>query len=294
MRFVFSSLLFVAAIGHFVYAQTPATPTRPKQIIEELAAKLEPTRVVAYKTVGDRELHLHLFEPKGLRADDRRSCFVFIHGGGWTGGEPRRMYTYCDHFSKLGMLCASLEYRLVNKATLGTTPFDCVRDGRSAIRYLKSHASELGVDPARIVVAGGSAGGHVAAATALFDGVENDGDDLAVSSTPAGLVLFYPVIDTSPEGYGNGKCGPDWKKISPVDQVRAGLPPTLVFHGTGDTVTPFAGAKKFDERMKAAGNRCELVVHDGGIHGYFLYDPGLYDDAVQRTENFVRSLKLLD
>jgi acetyl esterase len=152
----------------------------------------------------------------------------------------------------------------------------------------------LGLDPAKIVVAGGSAGGHVAAGTALFDGTDKDGDDLKISPTPAGLVLFYPVIDTSPVGYGNAKCGERWKEISPVEHVRAGLPSTIVFHGTGDTVTPFAGAKLFHQRMKEAGNRCELVVHDGGVHGYFLYDRGLYDDAVQRTENFVRSLKLLD
>jgi acetyl esterase/lipase len=289
MRSIVLSLAFVVAISGFALGQAPAKTERPKQIIEELVGTLKPTKVVTYKKVGDRELHLELFEPKGLKPEDKRSCFVFIHGGGWTGGTPSRMYSYCDHFAKLGMLCASVEYRLVPK-TKATTPFDCVRDGRSAIRYLKSHASELGIDPAKIVVAGGSAGGHVAAGTALFDGVDNDGDDAAVSPTPAGLVLFYPVIDTSTKGYGNAKCGEKWKDISPVDHVRAGLPPTIVFHGTGDTVTPFAGAKLFDERMKAAGNRCELVVNDGGIHGYFLYDRALYDDAVRRTENFVRSL----
>jgi acetyl esterase/lipase len=235
-----------------------------------------------------------LFEPEGLKPSDKRGCFVFIHGGGWTGGTPARMYTYCEHFSNLGMVCASVEYRLMNRQSPETTPFDCVRDGRSAVRYLKSHAAELGIDPVKIVVAGGSAGGHVAAGTALFDDIDDEGDDTAVTSTPAALVLFYPVIDTGPKGYGNAKCGANWKDISPVDHVRAGLPPTIVFHGTGDTVTPFAGAKLFDEKMREAGNRCELVVDEGGIHGYFLFDRNLYDDAVKRTEAFVRSVKLLD
>ena len=280
-------LSIVGAISSSAFAQTPRT-----QIIEELIVKLEPTRTVVYKTVAGRELHLHLFEPAGHKPTDARGCFVFIHGGGWTGGEPRRMYTYCDHFAKLGLLCASVEYRLMKKPE-GTTPHDCVRDGRSAIRYLKVNATTLGIDPAKIVVAGGSAGGHVAAGTALFDGVDNDGDDLAISTTTAGLVLLYPVIDTSPQGYGNEKCGTDWRTISPVDQVRAGLPPTIVFHGTADGVTPFAGAKLFAERMKVAGNRCELVVGERGHHGYFLYDRELYDAAVAKTEAFAQSIDLL-
>jgi len=299
--------VFVVALGNVALAQSPTsqsvaapgasspatTPAR-KQIITELAATLEPTRSVVYKTVGPRELRLDLFEPAGHKPSDRRTCFVFIHGGGWAGGEPRRMYSYCDHFAKLGLLCASLEYRLISQSTSPrTTPFDCVKDGRSAIRYLKAHAGELGLDPAKIVVAGGSAGGHVAAATALFDDVNEASDDAAISPTPAALVLFYPVIDTSKDGYGNGKCGANWKDISPVDHVRPGLPPTLVFHGTGDTVTPFAGAKRFDDEMRAAGNRCELVVHEGGIHGYFLYERELYDDAVAQVEKFLRSTALL-
>lgn len=294
MRRIVLMLLTVAGFTTAANAQEPASKPAPKkQIIEELAAKLEPTRKIVYKTVGDRELHLDLFEPEGLKPSDRRACFVFIHGGGWGGGEPRRMYTYCDHFAKLGLLCASLQYRLISKGPPATTPFDSVKDGRSAIRYIKAHAAQLGVDPEKIVVAGGSAGGHVAAATALFDDVNDETDNPSVTATPAALVLFYPVIDTGPQGYGNAKCGANWKQISPVDHVRAGLPPTLVFHGTGDTVTPFAGAKLFDERMKAVGNRCELVVNDGGVHGYFLYDRKLYDGAVARTEEFLRSLGLL-
>lgn len=294
MRIAVLSLLIAVVFATVAETQAPAKKPAPKkQVIEELAAKLEPTRTVVYKTVGDRELRLDLFEPAGHQSSDRRACFVFIHGGGWTGGNSRRMYAYCDRFAKLGLLCASVEYRLMNKTSPGTTPFECVKDGRSAIRYLKEHAGQLGIDAEKIVVAGGSAGGHVAAATALFDDVNEAADDAGVSSTPAALVLFYPVIDTGPQGYGNAKCGDNWKQISPVDRVRSGLPPTLVFHGTGDTVTPFAGAKRFDERMKAAGNRCELVVHEGGVHGYFLYDRELYDAAVARTEEFLRSLGLL-
>lgn len=295
MRMLILSLLIAATLAVNLQAQTttPAKAAAKPRVTDEIAAQVEPTRIVVYKKVGDRELTLHLFEPTGHKPSDRRACFVAIHGGGWTSGEPRKQYSYTDHYAKLGLLGVSVQYRLLNKAKT-VTPFECVKDGRSAIRYLKVHAAELGIDPEKIAVSGGSAGGHVAAGTALFDGIDEETDDLKVSPTPAALILYYPVIDTGPQGYGRSKTGADWKAISPVDHVRAGLPPTIVFHGTGDTVTPFVGAKRFDEEMKKAGNRCELVVNEGGIHGYFIFDRALYDDAVQRTDDFLRSVKLLE
>src|SRR5206468_5584915 len=155
------------------------------------------------------------------------------------------------------------------------------KDGRSALRYVRGHAPELGVDPQKLVVSGGSAGGHVAAATALFEGIEEAGEDTKVSCTPNAMVLLFPVIDTSKEGYGNAKCGADWEKISPLHKVKAGLPPTITFHGTGDTTTPFKGAKLFHEAMLKAGNRSELVVNEGGKHGYLMFDRALYDQTMQ-------------
>jgi acetyl esterase len=260
--------------------------------VGEMAAKLEPTRLVTYKKVGDRELKLHIFEPEGFKPSDKRGCFITIHGGGWTGGEPRRMYPFAAHFAKLGWVGISVEYRLV-KAGSGVTPFECVKDGRSAVRYVRAHAKELGIDPQRIVVSGGSAGGHVAASTAMFDGVDETGEDTKVSSVPNAMVLLFPVIDTSTEGYGNAKCGKDWEKISPAHQVKPGLPPTITFHGTGDTTTPFKGAKIFHEAMLKAGNRSELVVNEGGRHGYLMFDRALYDETMQRTEVFLTSLGML-
>ena len=272
-------------------AAKPAAKKRDDPVAR-IAATLEPTRQIVYKKVGDRELHLHVFEPKGHKAGDQRACFITIHGGGWTNGDARKMYPFAAHFAGVGLVGISIEYRLL-KSGPGVTVFDCVKDGRSAVRYVRTHAAELGVDPHKIIANGGSACGHVAASTALFDGIDEAGEDTKVSCVPDALVLLYPVIDTSKEGYGNVKCGPQWQDLSPVHHVRAGLPPTIVFHGTGDTVTPFKGAKAFHEAMLKAGNRCELDINEDGKHGYLIFDLALYEDTLRKTDAFLESLGFL-
>jgi acetyl esterase/lipase len=259
--------------------------------VDTLIPGLAPSRLVTFKRVGDRELKLHLFLPPGWRASDRRPAFVTIHGGGWGGGTPSRMYPFAAHFASRGMVGISVEYRLLKPGS-GVTVFDCVEDGRSAVRYVRAHAAELGIDPSRIVANGGSAGAHVAVATAMFPQFNDPREDEAVSAEPNALVLYYPVIDTSKEGYGNAKIGERWKELSPVHNVRRGLPPTLVFHGTGDTTTPFKGAKRFHDEMRKAGNRCELEVNEGGGHGYLLAGRAIYEDTLAKTEAFLRTLDM--
>ena len=260
--------------------------------VGKLAAQLEVDRLLVYKKANGRELYLHIYEPKGWKPTDRRPCFLVIHGGGWTGGEPGRMAPFADHFAKLGMVGISMQYRLLN-AKQSTSVFDCVKDGRSAVRFIRTHADSLGIGPDKLIVSGGSAGGHVAVGTALFDGVDEPGESTEISATPNALVLLFPVIDTSKAGYGNAKIGKRWRELSPVHQVQGDVPPTLIFHGTGDTVTPFAGAEAFRDAMHKAGNRCELEVHEGGKHGYLMSDRKLYLDTLKKSEQFLATMDLL-
>ncbi len=182
------------------------------------------------------------------------------------------------------MIGISLEYRLRRG---NTTVFDCVRDARSAVRWIRSNADVLGIDPNKVAVMGGSAGGHLAVSTALFKSVNDVNDDKTVSARPDVLILLYPVIDTSADGYGQQKIGERWRELSPVHNVRAGLPPTLVLHGTGDAVTPYVGARDFHRMSITAGNQCELVTHPGGRHGYLIFDPKLFDDSLNRMREFL-------
>jgi acetyl esterase/lipase len=284
--------ILLLAFASSVLAQTPAPkPKTANDYVAQLVAKLSPTRKIVYKKVADREMSLHVFQPEGWKAADKCVCYITIHGGGWTGMGPERMYAFADHYAKLGLVSISVQYRLASTKT-NTTVFDCVKDVRSAVRYVKAHAGELGIDPGKIIVSGGSAGGHLAASTAMFD-VNEDSDDLKVSPTPNALVLLFPVIDTSKDGYGNAKIGERWKELSPAHNVRPGLPPTITFHGTGDTTTPFKGAQIFHDAMLKAGNRSELVVNEGGAHGYLMRTQPLYDECLAKTDAFLKSLNLL-
>jgi acetyl esterase len=284
------TLFFVMALGlvlnPLAYGQDEAKkPGAKKRGIESLQESLKPDRIVTYRKVGDRELTLHIFQPEGFQASGKAPVFVAIHGGGWVGGTPSRFYPYAHALVAKGYVGISVEYRLANEK--GLTVFDCVKDGRAAIRYIRAHAAELGIDPARIAVCGGSAGAHVAAGAALFDGIDHEGENLAVSCRPDALILYFPVIDTSNKGYGNAKIGKDWETISPVDRVKPGAPPTLVFHGDADKTTPYAGSVRFTEEMAKAGNVCELVTQPGGGHGHLNADIKLFDAAMARTAEFL-------
>ena len=135
---------------------------------------------------------------------------IAIHGGGWTGGDPSRMYAFADHYAKLGLVGISVQYRLFN-GKAGVTVLDCVKDARSAVRHARAHANELGIDPQKIIVSGSSAGGHLSAATAMFDTINDDSDGAKVSASANALILLFPVIDASTQGYGNAKCGERWQ-----------------------------------------------------------------------------------
>ena len=111
-----------------------------------------PDRTEVYKTVGDVSLKMHIFEPDRHQATAKAPAIVLFFGGGWNGGSPRQFYEQSTHFASLGMVALAAEYRI--RKTHKTTPFECVTDGKSAIRWVREHAGELGVDPERIVAGG--------------------------------------------------------------------------------------------------------------------------------------------
>ena len=236
--------------------------------LHSMAETIEPTKKLIYKEIDSTTLKLHVFEPENFNPKVPTTTVVFFFGGGWAGGNPKQFYEQARDFADQGILAISAEYRISSKHK--TTPFDAVADAKSAIRWVREHAIELGADPNRIIASGGSAGGHIASCTGVIDGLDTDGEDLSISSVPNAMILFNPVLDTTEKGYGLKKVTEARKtEISPCHHVHAGIVPTIVFHGTGDTTVPFANAARFVTLMKEAGNTCTLVPFEGANHGFF-------------------------
>ena len=151
-----------------------------------------PTEVV-YKHAAQGDLKLFCFPPVGAKSGEALPVALWIHGGGWAGGNCDSFFPMARYTAARGAASFVVEYRLVKPGV--TTVADCVADCKSAVRYLRSHAVELGIDPHRIAVLGESAGGHLAACVGTLDGVNDPADDFAVSARPDALVLYNPLTD---------------------------------------------------------------------------------------------------
>ncbi|HUX17055.1 MAG TPA: alpha/beta hydrolase, partial [Phycisphaerae bacterium] len=179
-----------------------------------------------YKMVDGRELKLYVVTPPDGKASDKRSAIVFFHGGGWVGGPLSQFNEHSRYLATRGMVAVQVEYRLLKGKD---PPTVCCYDAKSAMRWVRSHAAELGIDPNRIASAGGSAGGHLAALVGMVDGMDNPADDKSVSPKSNAMVLFNPVFDNGPGGWGSDRVGDRYKEFSPVHNVSADDPPAIVF-----------------------------------------------------------------
>ena len=248
------------------------------QVMEKPKQSFHP-RIVPYKKVGAAQLTLHVFAPPDKTAPESRPAIVFFFGGGWKVGSPVQFYPECAHFAAEGLVAISADYRI---ATLHhSTPFESVADGKSAIRWVRQHAQELGVDPRRIIAAGASAGGQVAAATALVPGLDDPAEDKAIRSQPNALLLWYAVVDNGPTGYGYSQVKERYREISPFHNIAGNIPPTLFFLGTKDALIPVQTAVAFKQRIEEAGGRCDLKLFEGASHGIYSYRKG---DSIYRHE----------
>lgn len=265
------------------------------QSIDDLLAqrnKRNPVEVV-YKVVGEDTLKLTLHYPDNFKPRKKYPTIIFFFGGGWNGGSTTQFQGQAEYLAQRGMIAVLADYRV--KKRQGTTPFEAVQDAKSAMRFLRKNAKELNINNKKIAAAGGSAGGHLAAATATIEGLNEPGEDTTVSSIPNALVLFNPVIDNGPDGYGYERIGDRYKEISPLHNIRKGMPPTIVFQGTADHLIPVTTAESFKEKMEAVGSRSELFLYEDQKHGFFNKNKSEehYYLTLRETEQFLESLKYL-
>ncbi len=246
-----------------------------------------------YKKIDSTQLYLTLY-PSELNEPTKTSpALVFFFGGGWTSGTIKQFEPQAIYFSKRGITCFLVDYRV--KERQNTTPFEAVKDAKSAIRYIREHASELKIDPSKIIAAGGSAGGHLAAATALISDYYESTDNLSISCKPNVLVLFNPVFDNGPGGYGYERIGDAYKNFSPLHNIKSSAPPTIVFLGENDHLVAVETAKYYKKVMENVKSRCDLFLYEGQGHGFFNYKNfEYYKKTVLETDTFLQSLGYLN
>jgi acetyl esterase len=255
-----------------------------------LAQRSEPTGTPhVYKKVGDKEMKLYVYQPDGKKPETPLPAIVFFHGGGWRGGSPVQFLHHCEYLAKRGMVAIEADYRHVGKDSK-EPPIVCVNDAKSAIRWVRSHAAELGIDPTRIASGGGSAGGHLAAFVGMVEGNDDPQDDKSISPKSNAMCLFNPVFDNGPGGWGTERVGDRYPEFSPAHNITKDDPPAIVFLGSEDKLVPVKALETFKANMDRVGVRCETRVYEGQPHGFFNYGKSgnkYYNVTVKEMDAFL-------
>ncbi len=242
----------------------------------------QPVQILPYKAIGDVQLKLHMFHPPAYTPDQKHTALVLFHGGGWQRGQVSHYYPHCDYFAKRGLVTISVEYRL--KDTHHNQPIDCLKDAKSAMRYIRSHAAELGINPDKIICGGSSAGGQLAAMCMRSDGINDESDDLTISPAPQALWLIKPVLNTGPEGFSHKWVRNYWKEFSPHHNISKDTPPCIIMIGDKDNVSPPAIVSAFQKEMLSHGVDCDAHIYAGRTHKSITED---YHDIIAKADAFL-------
>lgn len=246
-----------------------------------------------YKTAGDAKLTIDIDTPDDWKASDKRPAIVFFFGGGWKTGKPDAFKAQADYFAKRGLVCFRPDYRVSSRQNV--SPDKCVEDGISAMRWVRANAARFGIDPDRIVACGGSAGGHIAACTFFTTAINAATDDKTVSHLPNAMVLYFAVLNlyeryTVFDQSWPGMSASTAKKISPLELMRKGIPPTLVVCGTEDS--NLRNNKLFVDKARKLGAKVESFWAEGQPHA-FINRPGWFEKVMARVDAFLVGLGYL-
>jgi acetyl esterase len=254
------------AVGLVISLALPAV-AQEKGTVKLTDAKVT-TADHVYKKTPEGELTLHGFFPPDWKATDKRPVVVFFFGGGWKSGAYTQFVPQCEYFAARGLVALSADYRIASKHK--TTPDRCVEDAKSAVRWVRANADKLGIDPDKVIASGGSAGGHIAACTALVEGYEAASDPKDTSCVPNALLLFNPALNLP--GVVKDADGKDVAaKISPTKFLTKKTPPTWLVYGDAD---PMLGqGEEYAKKATELGVPVELSSAPKQPHGFFNRSP---------------------
>lgn len=232
-----------------------------------------------YKTEDNTSMLIKLYKEDGQ--SEKSPLIVFFFGGGWMGGTVDHFENQAKELSKLGYIVANVDYRVFLKH--GTSFDVAMKDSFYSIKYLSDNADELGIDCQNVFFGGGSAGGHLAISCIMFNNVKH-------SFSVRGLLSFNAVIDTTEAGFmSEASTSQAFNPIifSPFHSLRENLPAMIIFHGTADTVMPYARVVQFVEKYKALGNEIYLESYENEKHGFFS-NPNCFEDSLEKAKIFIK------
>lgn len=254
MRFILSlTLLFFAAeVSAQIASDAPAGERR----------------VYKHSAGEPRVLELY-FPPNHEPAKAKVPGLILFHGGGWSGGDLKQFRAACAYFASRGLVCATAEYRMLTKEETKALPAGetkkraCITDAKSAIRWFKQNAGELGIDPARVITGGGSAGGHISALATLNPGLNDPADPADTDTSVVAYLWFNPAFAT------DDTQDPE---IDILRFVKKDLPPAIAFFGSEDPWKK--GWDTAYAKWREAGCvSIDLRIAQGEKHGFFNRDP---------------------
>lgn len=229
---------------------------------------------------------------------------VYIHGGGWTGGDRTQFQPQAIQMASNGFVGAAIDHRFVPDDVFPAA----LHDAKAAVRWLRANADTYNIDPSRIGVAGGSSGGHLAALVGTTDGVAEfeGGGNLGFSSTVQAVAAFNPVIDLV-DFWERGDGATDiielllgvsftddpelWANASPISHVTAAAAPFLLLHGTTDETVPYAQSVDMMNALSEVGVLAEIFTADRAGHGFFNDFPWREPSLEAMEDFFVRMLR---
>jgi acetyl esterase/lipase len=243
---------------------------------------------LVYSTVqGFRPITLDLYTP--AKSGAAKPLVIYVHGGGWMGGTARNAAAYANFPAVLadlasrGYVVASLNYRLGGEAKAPAA----TQDVDAAIRWLKAHAAEYGIDKSRVAIWGGSAGGQLAALAAT-DCTPSDGK--AESDCVQAAAIWYGLFDIPSQAGAPAYFGSDGPKSSAVTYLDAKDPPFLLIHGTDDRTVPVVQSREMIKKLKALGIKSDFIELPGIDHSWIGKTPAettaAHVKALQATFDF--------
>jgi acetyl esterase/lipase len=255
----------------------------------EVPASVRAITGLAYVRHGGHALQLDLYLPAAAKAVPVPGI-VFVHGGGWRAGVRENFAPMAIRLAERGYAAATISYRLSPEALYPAA----VQDARAAVRWMRTHAAEYGIDPSRIAIGGGSAGGQIAALAGVTDGLarfDPDGGPGAVSGAVQAIVNIDGLSDFTSEAARRYEDDPArqpssagawfggryaekaalWKEASPLFYVNAKTPPVL-FIGSGQARFS-TGREEMLARLRGSGVPGRVVVLPGTPHGFWLFEP---------------------